>query len=223
MYEVRATKLENTEGNVVGLASMVVDEKFAFNSIKIVKSNDEKKGLFVSMPSFKSKSGEYVDFFHPTTKEMYSAVQEAVLLAYNSGEKVTIGKEETKITTYVEAHDHENSKGKVTMFFDKEFVCNTIQVREDGREGNEGNLFVAMPSYQSKDGEYKNYCNPISKKFYEDFNRDVMEKYEASVAKVAEKHSISIKPEDKNVSVATTPNAETPNVAAPNVPKPASR
>lgn len=218
MYEVRATKLEEPTGNVVGLASMVVDDKFAFNSIKIIRSNDEKKGLFVSMPSYKSKSGEYVDFFHPTTKEMNSAVQEAVLLAYNSGEKVTIGKEETNITTYVEAQDRENSKGKVTMFFDKEFVCNTIQVREDGREGNEGNLWVAMPSYKSNDGEYKNYCNPISKEFYEKFNKEVMEKYDASVEKAAEKHSISIKPEDKNVSVAATPD-----VAAPNVPKPASR
>lgn len=221
MYEVRATKLEEPTGNVVGLASMVVDNKFAFNSIKIIKNNDESKGLFVSMPSYRSKSGEYIDFFHPTTKEMYAAVQEAVLLAYASGQTVNIGEnEKTNITTYVEAHDYENSKGRVTMFLDKNFVCNTIHVKEDGR--NEGNLFVAMPSYQAKDGTYKSYCNPVSKEFYEEFNKDIMQKYEASVAKAAEKYQVSIKPEEKDISVAA-PNVPSPNAPSPSVPKPTSR
>lgn len=221
MYEVRATKLEQPTGNVVGLANMVVDGKFAFNSIKIIRNNDESKGLFVSMPSYRSKSGEYIDFFHPTTKEMYDAVQEAVLLAYESGQNVTIGEnEKTNITTYVEAHDYENSKGRVTMFLDKNFVCNTIHIREDGR--NEGNLFVAMPSYPTKDGTYKNYCNPVSKEFYEEFNKDIMQKYEASVAKAAEKYQVNIKPGEQDISVAA-PNVPLPDTPAPNVPKPSGR
>lgn len=50
-------------------------------------------------------------------------------------------------------------------------------------ESKEGNLFVSMPSYKSKqigeDGNpvYKDICNPVTKDFREKLNNAVLESY----------------------------------------------
>lgn len=215
MYEIRATKLEKPSGNVVGLASMAVDDKFAFNSIRIIKNSDVEKGFYVSMPGYKSKSGEHIDFFHPATDEMRRAVYEAVLLAYETGQNVNIGNEETEISTYViDVHEFGEVRANIMVVCDKDFVCNTISLREDLRLGEEENLYVAMPHYYTKEGIYKTYVGTISRDFYKEFESDVMRKYEFSVEKAAERQKTDKTPEEnKGISA----------VADKIDPKPASR
>lgn len=201
MYEVKATKFEKPLENVVGLASMVVDDKFTFNDIKIIKSNDVEKGLFVSMPGYKSKSGEHIDFFHPTTKEMYSAVNEAVLRAYEMGQNINIGNKETKINSYVvDAHDFGKVRANVTVSFDEDFECSTISLREDPRFGEEENLYVARPHYYTKSGMYKPYVD-MSRDFFKEFESDIMKKYQAAVEKTAERQKAGIIEENMTVTV----------------------
>lgn len=213
MYEIRTTKPENAEENAVGLASIVVDNKISFNGIRIIKSDDVEKGLFISMPGFKNKSGEHTDFFYPATKEMYASVNEAVLLSYETGQSIRIGSKETKINTYVaDAEDFGTVRANITLVCDKDFVCSTISLREDQRFGEEGNLYVAMPHYE-KEGMYKPYVETISREFYKELESDIMKKYQTSIENTAERQKTGVMSE-QNMTVTTGRDKASPTPAS---------
>ena len=52
---------------VKGYASIVLEECFLVNDIKIISGTH---GCFISMPSRKRKNGKFRDIAHPITKEM---------------------------------------------------------------------------------------------------------------------------------------------------------
>lgn len=70
---------DNDNSKVKGLASAALGGQFAVNGIKIVEG---KKGLFVTMPSKMNDEGDYVDMFHPITKDSRTQFNNAVLKAY---------------------------------------------------------------------------------------------------------------------------------------------
>ena len=178
MYSIRATKLENSsDSKVIGLASMVVDEKFAFNSIKVVKSDNTSRGFFLSMPSYKKKDGTYVEHFHPVSTDMVNAMCDAVSKSLATGEKVSFGDGPSKISVYVDACDYGATKGNVSMRIGKDFVCDSIKVMSN----EEGKLFVGMPTYKTKEDERKQLCNPITAEYREELFGDILEKQEKSV------------------------------------------
>lgn len=51
-YEVRASKVENGTGNVVGMASIVIEDKFVVSNIRIVQK--EGGALSVMYPARKA-------------------------------------------------------------------------------------------------------------------------------------------------------------------------
>jgi DNA-binding cell septation regulator SpoVG len=177
MYEMRVTKLENRTDKVMGLATLVVGGKFAFNSIKVVKSDNTERGFFLSMPSYKCKDGTYKEFFHPVSTEMVNSMCAAVSRAMNTGEKVSFGSvDEVKISTFVDACDFGAEKGKVSMRVGKDLVCDTIKVMENG----EGRKFVSMPSVKGGDGEYRQICNPVTAEFRSELYEDILKKQDMS-------------------------------------------
>lgn len=187
MFEIKVTKLENSESNVIGLASMVVDGKFAFNSMRVIQSENAQRGFFVAMPSYKTKDGNYVDLFKPITSEMSNAIADAVGKAMETGNKVTIGNGETHISTFVTPvhyKDNEAMAAKVSMRCG-DMVCDSIAIRKS----MEGNMFVGYPSYESKtldaDGkpERKNYCNPITAEFRTTLSDNIMSQYDIAMTK----------------------------------------
>jgi stage V sporulation protein G len=63
-------------------------------------------------------------------------------------------------------------KAYVTVTFDNQFVVHNIKIIE-GREGN----FIAMPSRQLANGEFKDVAHPISSEFREHLQKVVMAAY----------------------------------------------
>lgn len=164
MYDIKVTKLENENSNVIGLASLVVDGQMKFNNIRLVK-NDSEKGFFLSMPSYKKADGEYENYFHPITKEMVDKMTDAAAKSLESGEA------ERFYTTFEREVFHVAvgfGGTSVKMKVSHDFVCNSIQIREDGRDKTHlfgKTVFVAMPSYKKKDGTYENICYPVTRDF----------------------------------------------------------
>lgn len=91
---------DNENSKVRGIASAALGGQFAVNGIKIVEG---KKGLFVTMPSKLNDEGEYVDMFHPITKDSRTQFNNAVLKAYEQ-------KLEDIANGEVESEDNEQSE-----------------------------------------------------------------------------------------------------------------
>lgn len=158
---------------LLGIASFVVDGQFAFNGIRVIKSENAERGFFISMPSF--KMGEkYIDYFHPISAEMANNLANAIGRALDSDVTVRIGEEPTKIGINIEVNDDGKNKARVTMKLGEDFVCDSIHVVE----GSKG-LFVSMPSYKSKEGDYKDFCHPITAEYKTSLDKNIMDMYKA--------------------------------------------
>lgn len=183
MYEVRVTPI-NDESKLVGLATLVVDGKFAFSGIKLLATENPDansgRGYNVVMPSYKNKNGEYIDFFMPVTKQMHDELTFAIQKSLVSGDVVSFGAPKSFETVRVSEMNNKTNGicATATLAFNKEFVCPTIQVREN----KDGEMFVAYPSYKTnqldKNGkpEYKNVCNPITKECKNELDEKILDK-----------------------------------------------
>lgn len=78
-YEVRFG-LFPSEGSVKGVCTVTIGGEFAVKNVKLVEGS---KGLFISMPAYKS-GDEYRDIFYPVTKEARAGLQEAVIAEYEN-------------------------------------------------------------------------------------------------------------------------------------------
>jgi len=76
--DVRIRKIQK-EGKMRAMASITIDEVFVIHDIKIIEG---EKGMFMAMPSRKSKEGEYKDIAHPINSETRRELQDIVLKAY---------------------------------------------------------------------------------------------------------------------------------------------
>ncbi|WP_414628108.1 SpoVG family protein [Natranaerobius thermophilus] len=65
---------------VKALVSLVIEDSLALHGIKVVEGNS---GLFVAMPSRKTKDNEYKDIVHPITPEFRKNMQETILEVYH--------------------------------------------------------------------------------------------------------------------------------------------
>lgn len=91
IMKIKATVYPNNESNT-NLKAMVileVEDCLVINSVKIVEG---KKGLFVSMPQYKDKNGDYKDIVYPNSKEKRNSLTALILAEY---EKVTSAKYST--------------------------------------------------------------------------------------------------------------------------------
>lgn len=81
--DVRIKKV-NDNTKVVAKASVTFDNAFVVHGFSIVNG---KNGLFVSMPTYKSKNGDYIDIAHPITSDGRTAIIKKIMDAYNSTDK----------------------------------------------------------------------------------------------------------------------------------------
>jgi stage V sporulation protein G len=65
-------------------ANIVIDDAFIVKNIKILEG---KHGLFVAMPTQKSKTGEFRDIAHPLKTETRNEIERLVLDKYNEALK----------------------------------------------------------------------------------------------------------------------------------------
>ena len=83
MFEITDIKISKTEGTsrYKGVATIVIDNCFAINDIKIIESLN---GLFIAMPSRKTPNGEFKDIAHPINTETREKIQNAILEKYRN-------------------------------------------------------------------------------------------------------------------------------------------
>ena len=72
--EVKIYPMES--GNLQAMANITIDNCFVVSGLRVMGG---AKGLFVSMPSRKTKEGDYKDICFPVTKECREQIQKAVL------------------------------------------------------------------------------------------------------------------------------------------------
>jgi stage V sporulation protein G len=77
---VRINKIEGDE-KLRAFASIVIDGCFLVGDLRVVEGED---GYFVSMPSKRKRDGSFKDIAFPMDNETREALEQKVLLAYES-------------------------------------------------------------------------------------------------------------------------------------------
>ncbi len=72
VFPVREDKLK-------AFVSIVLDECFMVNDIKVIKG---KEGFFISMPSRRKRNGKFKDIAHPLNNETRQSMEREILAAY---------------------------------------------------------------------------------------------------------------------------------------------
>ena len=83
---VNVRKINKEGSRMKGIASVLLDDSFAVNDIRII---DGDNGLFIAMPSRKTATGGYRDVAHPINPEVRAMFEEAILDAYEKAEEPT--------------------------------------------------------------------------------------------------------------------------------------
>ncbi len=83
MEHVRISRIQvfpqTDSSNTIGYAHVTLSEAFVVKNLRLVKG---KKGVFLGMPSFKLRNGEYSDVFFPVSREARTMLTDAVVAAF---------------------------------------------------------------------------------------------------------------------------------------------
>ena len=79
--DIRIRKVP-TEGKLKAYVTVTFDECFVVHNVKIIEG---KSGVFIAMPSRRTKTGEYKDIAHPICPDFRAKLQDKILAAYASG------------------------------------------------------------------------------------------------------------------------------------------
>ncbi|MCL2342713.1 MAG: SpoVG family protein, partial [Firmicutes bacterium] len=82
------------KGTTLAFASINIDDKFAVNGIRVVRS---EKGPFVAMPQTRDAKGEYRDVCFPVTKELRQQINDAVLTEYSAAKDTLVTQKESTV------------------------------------------------------------------------------------------------------------------------------
>ena len=78
--DVRVRTIQ-AEGKMKAIAAITIDDVFVVHDIKIIEGD---KGLFIAMPSRKTKEGEFKDIAHPINSETREKIQSIILEKYQT-------------------------------------------------------------------------------------------------------------------------------------------
>jgi stage V sporulation protein G len=70
------------EGKLKAYVTVTFDECFVVHNVKIIEG---KTGVFIAMPSRKTRAGDYKDVAHPIHPEFRAELQKKILDKYDSG------------------------------------------------------------------------------------------------------------------------------------------
>jgi len=196
-YSIRVNEVKNKDGNIRGFATVVFGDSFKVTNIAILE-NSEKGQLFVSMPRYKSSERDengtvYKDICNPITKEFRKELYDNILNAYDNLKKQDVDQDrseqpfrdfpEFSVTVTPLERADSNIKGLARIYFEDSFIVNNISILQ-GKE----NLFVAMPSYKSKQTDehgkpvYQEVCYPVTKEFREKLYKEILSTYDWEIS-----------------------------------------
>jgi stage V sporulation protein G len=102
--DIRVRKVEG-EGKLKAYVTVTFDDCFVVHNVKIIEG---KSGVFIAMPSRKTRAGEYKDVAHPIHPEFRAELQQKILDKYNSGDV-----EEAPIDDEPVSHESEDESSEV--------------------------------------------------------------------------------------------------------------
>ncbi|MCL2205842.1 MAG: septation regulator SpoVG [Treponema sp.] len=79
--DIRVRKVSG-EGKLKAYVTITFDDCFVIHNVKIIEG---KSGVFIAMPSRKTRVGEYKDVAHPISPEFRAELQTKILEKYDSG------------------------------------------------------------------------------------------------------------------------------------------
>jgi len=79
--DIRVRKVTG-EGKLKAYVTVTFDDCFVVHNVKIIEG---KTGVFIAMPSRKTRAGEYKDVAHPIHPEFRTVLQDKILEKYDSG------------------------------------------------------------------------------------------------------------------------------------------
>lgn len=77
--DIRIRKV-NADGKLKAYVTVTFDDSFVVHNVKIIEGEN---GIFIAMPSRKTKSGEYKDVAHPINTNFRTRLQEKILEEYD--------------------------------------------------------------------------------------------------------------------------------------------
>ncbi|KGE73853.1 septation regulator SpoVG [Spirochaeta lutea] len=69
----------NSDGKLKAYVTVTLDDCFVVHNVKIIEG---KNGVFIAMPSRKTKNGDYKDIAHPINSDFRTSLQDTILKAY---------------------------------------------------------------------------------------------------------------------------------------------
>ncbi len=76
--DIRIRKV-SADGKLKAYVTVTFDDSFVVHNVKIIEGEN---GVFIAMPSRKTKSGEYKDVAHPINTSFRTKLQERILDEY---------------------------------------------------------------------------------------------------------------------------------------------
>ncbi|HUX49396.1 MAG TPA: septation regulator SpoVG [Spirochaetia bacterium] len=76
--DIRIRKVDS-EGKLKAYVTVTFDDCFVVHNVKVIEG---KTGVFIAMPSRKTKTGEYKDVAHPIHSDFRNMLQDRILDAY---------------------------------------------------------------------------------------------------------------------------------------------
>ncbi|MDA3852143.1 MAG: septation regulator SpoVG [Spirochaetaceae bacterium] len=77
--DIRIRKV-SAEGKLKAYVTVTFDDSFVVHNVKIIEGDN---GVFIAMPSRKTKNGEYKDVAHPINTGFRTLLQDRILEEYN--------------------------------------------------------------------------------------------------------------------------------------------
>lgn len=80
--EIRIRKVASGESKLRAYVTVTFDDCFVVHNIKVIEG---KAGLFIAMPSRKTRAGDYKDVAHPISPDFRSELESKILAEYEAG------------------------------------------------------------------------------------------------------------------------------------------
>ena len=78
--DVKVRKLFHDDGPMKAVVSITLDNQIAIHDVKVIHARDH---FFIVMPSRKNPDNTYRDIVHPINSEFRTALESAVIAAYD--------------------------------------------------------------------------------------------------------------------------------------------
>ncbi len=82
--DIRIRKV-GSEGKLKAYVTVTFDHCFVVHNVKVIEG---RTGVFIAMPSRKTRNGDYKDVAHPINSEFRTMMQDAILKAYEEAPDV---------------------------------------------------------------------------------------------------------------------------------------